>query len=765
MRSVLITRPQPVADEFAERLRREGFYAYLAPMTEYVEIDAPPPEDMGSYQALIFTSAQAAQIFSGRPSVRLLPVLAVGDATAAAARKAGFTTVYSAKGDGGDMAGLIESVASALALKKVLHPCGEDMADDIGPDVSGRGVKVVRMPVYKARFLNRLPEDVAQALQRGVVDVVTVFSARAAENLVKMLQQDDMRGVSAKLEAVCISRRAAAGLRGIPWRAIRVARHPATEEMVEILKGREPGLTSPSLLSGNHVIAAFGGIRPLASRMGITASIVQGWKKRGFIPELRTEAVLAAAKEGGIDTDGLWQEEDGKMKKEDHTDVSTRDRRETPDRRRQQAIRDERGFIRSPSYTGPDRRSGIDRRAYRKRQQARILAEKMNFMHRSALTFAFMFFAIVVAGVFIMAPEYAHLLDMAKWEDLVKERMKLLPREKEPESPKTSIGGTMNRGIERMRGVTGPLSDLAGAAAGAIGNSTLPDFMKVLENVNALRRTEGGEEAVTQSLNTLRTLLAATPDKPEEINASIEAARRRDRTLNSLLGSVRGKDLAAAAMLLTLNEFRSNVNRNRPYENDLALLQKFVGNDPGMNRSLRRLAPYAEKGVMSREALQTEFGGLATDIVTAKLRGQDVSVQERALRRFDRLSRAGRADDIKGGNTEAVTARAQLLLDQGDVKGAMQELRALEGAPAQAAEPWMDNAAGYVIADQSSDDLTQSLLQGVMGNTGFSVPTLFTEIKENVLHMPYVPYVSSSFKEGSANSSGALAPASSMPSP
>ena len=758
MRSVLVTRPQPVADEFAEMLRHEGFYVYLAPMTEYVEIDADP-KDLESYQALIFTSAQAALIFSKRSTVRRLPVLAVGDATAAAARKAGFTTVYSAKGDVGDIVNLIKSVTSALKLKKILHPCGEDITNDI----SELGVEVVRMPVYKAHFLESLPDNVVQVLQRGAVDIVTVFSTRTAKNLVKMLQKKNMRGVSKKLEAVCISRRVATELRGIQWKAIRIASNPETKDMLDIIKGYETGLTSDALLSGDRVISAFGGIRPLANWLGITASTVQGWKKRGFIPDTRTKDVLAAAKESGINTDNFWHEDNEKIKKKVHTAAKSGNRRKKSDRRRKREFYDDQGFIRSPSYTGMDRRGGTDRRTYKKRQQIRILAEKIKFLHSSALTFGFIFFVIVVAGVFIMAPEYAHLINIAKWERMVKEQMKLLPWEKESEFPKKSIGSTMSRGIERMQGVTGTFTDFTNTVVEAVKKPTLPDFMQVLENVNTLRQTDGGEEAVTNSLNILRTLLAATPDKPEAINASIEAARRKDRTLNSLLGSIRGKDLAAAAMLLTLNEFRSNVDRNRPYENDLTLLRKFAGSDPDMNRSLRRLAPYAEKGVMNRKALQAEFGGFAAEIITAKLQGKDISVQERALKRFNKLSNAGKVNNIKGQNTEAVTARAQLLLDQGDVSGAMRELRTLEGASAEAAEPWMNNATKYMIADQSSDDLTQNLLKEVMGTSSFSVPTLFTEIKENILHRPYVPYISPSFKRGKVNSSGAIAPASTYP--
>ena len=84
MRSILVTRPQPVADEFAEKLRREGYVTHIAPMMEYVGV-AADLSDLASYQALIFTSAQAVQVFSGLSTDRSQTVLAVGDTTAAAA--------------------------------------------------------------------------------------------------------------------------------------------------------------------------------------------------------------------------------------------------------------------------------------------------------------------------------------------------------------------------------------------------------------------------------------------------------------------------------------------------------------------------------------------------------------------------------------------------------------------------------------------------------------------------------------------------------
>ena len=55
-----------------------------------------------------------------------------------------------------------------------------------------------------------------------------------------------------------------------------------------------------SVLDARQVIERFGGIRPMASKLGLTASTVQGWSERNSIPAPRREAVLRAAREQGL---------------------------------------------------------------------------------------------------------------------------------------------------------------------------------------------------------------------------------------------------------------------------------------------------------------------------------------------------------------------------------------------------------------------------------------------------------------------------------
>ncbi len=71
---------------------------------------------------------------------------------------------------------------------------------------------------------------------------------------------------------------------------------------------RDAGSTSSG--GGNFpavdaVIAAFGGIRPMATKLGISFTTVQGWKTRGQIPTARWPEVEAAATANGIDLAAL----------------------------------------------------------------------------------------------------------------------------------------------------------------------------------------------------------------------------------------------------------------------------------------------------------------------------------------------------------------------------------------------------------------------------------------------------------------------------
>ncbi|MDE1151351.1 MAG: uroporphyrinogen-III synthase [Micavibrio sp.] len=752
-RRILVTRPQPAASEFADKLKDEGFEVFLAPMTEYVEIDNTP-KDMADYQGLIFTSIQGVNIFAAREPERYIAVFAVGEATAHAAEKAGFRRINVAAGDGDAVVQLIRREKSKYGLKRVLHPCGEDTAQDITAALKGDGVYVDRLPIYKARFTSQLPMDVSRALLDGEITTVTLFSARTAANFVKLLQEPELKDISSSMEAVCLSDRVAAEIKGVPWRVLRVAKAPHLESVLDILRTREEPRAGGPVLQAEPVIEAFGGLRPLATALGITASTVQGWRSRGVIPEARADAVFNAARAAKIDYSGFMSKPEGNSPMNDSKngsdgrfgdvrpdatprpgetaveaakrakaeEVNNRERRRLVDRRQKHTPVDNRGNVVADSYNGPDRRRGKDRRSYHARQASRIRSEKWYFVNRSIIMSSIFTMAVLYAGGFLMAPEFFDWRQKESQETAMQSRMdemnnRLLAMQQAQQS--RSLGNALSHRIEQVQDAADAVSSTVGSVgdvAQGLASQTevgrgVSSVLQVLSNLKAMNQTKAGRDAASTAMGNLKGALAASPTDLNGLNSAVAAAAGRDKNLQKIFTNVHASDLGAAALLLTLNEFRNNVNTQKPFQQDLLLMQKYTGASPEMQKSLNRLAPYAQNGVLNRQALQGEFQGLAGDIVMAKLQGQDINVQQQVMARLGKLVKVRRIDDVKGSSVDSVVARAQLKLNGNDVRGAMQELQTLDGAPAQTAAPFMEQAAGNVMADDAMGGLVQMIME------------------------------------------------------
>ena len=97
---VLVTRPAEDAENLLRALEARGHQALLAPLlTIAPNKDPPGPPELTGVQALLFTSANGVRAFAGLSDWRDLPVFTVGDASAAAARQAGFARVEGAGGE------------------------------------------------------------------------------------------------------------------------------------------------------------------------------------------------------------------------------------------------------------------------------------------------------------------------------------------------------------------------------------------------------------------------------------------------------------------------------------------------------------------------------------------------------------------------------------------------------------------------------------------------------------------------------------------
>lgn len=229
---VLLTRPPEDSRAVAEALALDGIECLIWPLTRIVPVsDAPDiPPDTGG---LLFTSANGVRIFAALSPRRELPALCVGDATAEAARRAGFGDVRSA---GGDARALAE-LARRSGIAAFLHARGRDAAADLADWLDATGQRVTEAVIYHAAEApptEPAPAPVQAALASGSVGLVTVWSHRGAQILARRLT-----GMRARLDAtdlLAISAAAARPLAAAGFRCSLVAEAPGGAAMLAAIR-------------------------------------------------------------------------------------------------------------------------------------------------------------------------------------------------------------------------------------------------------------------------------------------------------------------------------------------------------------------------------------------------------------------------------------------------------------------------------------------------------------------------------------------------
>lgn len=218
---VWITRTQPRADITARHVRDLGWEPVVAPLLEVRAVAgsmsaAPSPVNL---TALALTSPNTIEaIGSDLLAYKHLPVFAVGDTTANAARSVGLTDVWSAKGD---IQALARLIARNIPHGTVFAPGAREPAGDLSALLPDH--QVIRLAVYETCATDIPPPDNIAA--------ILIHSPRAA----RLLCPYEIRAAL----VVTISEAASAPLKGRFNGEIRTSPTPDEEGVLTTL-GNSP---------------------------------------------------------------------------------------------------------------------------------------------------------------------------------------------------------------------------------------------------------------------------------------------------------------------------------------------------------------------------------------------------------------------------------------------------------------------------------------------------------------------------------------------
>jgi len=239
--AVLVTRPHPDDETTAASLRAKGFDVLRAPMLRFEPVAVH--EDMNArYSAVIVTSANALRgvepLLKGHRMLEL-PLFAVGDHTAAAARRAGFTHVVSANGDAANLRDLVLASLRAKELKKastLLYLAGAEIARDLASELEESGFRVVTQTTYRMIAVKSLPSEARDAFAANQVGAVLHYSQRSARAFLDAARAAGVEISALAIPQCCISATVASVLRDAGATQVVVAATPDENALFEALE-------------------------------------------------------------------------------------------------------------------------------------------------------------------------------------------------------------------------------------------------------------------------------------------------------------------------------------------------------------------------------------------------------------------------------------------------------------------------------------------------------------------------------------------------
>jgi len=218
--AVIAIRPEPGSSATVEAARAAGLAVAAFPLFEIRPLpwDAPAA---ASFDALLIGSANAVRHGGpGLEALRTLPVYAVGDATAAAAKAAGFTVAATGRGD---LQSLLDTLAGPLRLLRVTG------AEHV-PLTPPAGIAIETRVAYESLPLP-LPDALAAKLGAGAL--VLLHSAAAARHFAGECDRTGMARSATSLAALGPRIAAAAG---DGWREVRSASEPSEAALLALAR-------------------------------------------------------------------------------------------------------------------------------------------------------------------------------------------------------------------------------------------------------------------------------------------------------------------------------------------------------------------------------------------------------------------------------------------------------------------------------------------------------------------------------------------------
>ncbi len=511
---------------------------------------------------------------------------------------------------------------------------------------------------------------------------------------------------------------------------------PAGEGLDESSKPSNGGDETPPALG---VIGAFGGIRPMANKLDVPVSTVQGWKERGVIPESRHDDIRAAATAHDVALDDADLDASAEVPPEAHPEAPAETGTETGTEAAGETVAAP-AQPWTPAAAETDEESEESQES-QEAQESAVEDEPPAVAHpiaaaathgsgqggRSSWVPGFVLGALVMAvgagGAVLTKDIWAPAgqtagtdgggadggangaANGAVAEQLAALDGRLATIEAQPAAASLPENLATADDLRRVEGEIAALSGGADATANLAAELKDLDARLAALGANANASAEAAT-ATTTALGGLSGEVAAIEAALEEIRAAIDDLKARDAGQDALLWSAVGA-------------LRDAMRYAGPFSEQLADVSRLAGERAEFLEALAELKPLAASGVASLGELQRAFPATAREIVAAGYGDGDDGVLGDVLNRVSQVVTVRPVGEVDKDDKSpgAIVARAEGLLDQGDLAAALEELKGLPGDAGKAADTWSQRAQQRIAADAAITRLN-GLLAGQLATGG-----------------------------------------------
>jgi len=406
-----------------------------------------------------------------------------------------------------------------------------------------------------------------------------------------------------------------------------------------------------------EIIERFGGIRPMARKLDIPHSTVQGWKNRKNIPIDHFDDILARAAE---------------------LDISLNITRAGEELTRDNIIR---------------------QKAKRKKAERHWIKSRIRPFAGGVVVCAMIFGLFILPNYIDVSPNPITARPLATNTTTDKNPLTKFfdgletagDNIRQFRDTTTTITAAGHRAITDNKSTTDRLAGLEDDLQPAKGKyKAVDNLIAKLEATNRLLNPTQPEKSQTRRLTMVDRSVHEMNDRfanqqlsqPEIKNILARFQADPTSPTGQMLRGIERQDLKAAAMLIGMTQLRNSLNRSAPFEDDLQLLQNLAADNPEMQESLAKLAPYSKRGVLTTAGIGDQIKQASGDMLAARLRGDDQSLQDQLNEQLAQIQRQNNpvpSGVANNAELNKIKSRIRNKLDNGDYASALEDLQTITG--------------------------------------------------------------------------------------